>query len=173
MQPSTTSGPTASVSAVSCADGDGSVSITLTAGDGGDAFSVRIDDAGYGGSDAPIDVPANQSVDLVESGLDDGDHRIVVDTAVPPASEAEPENLADETRAVSCDPAPVGAYTNPKGSISGSCSFELRVTASNAPVGGNTADLQPVDFALKIEPFADSGGDDPPPTRSGRSAWSP
>lgn len=156
---------TATVSAVTCVAGDGQVDITLTAGEEDATFTVYIDDAAE-----DYEVAANQSETVPVTGLDDDDHTVEVEV-VYPALESEPATLLEQTRTVACDEAPVGPYTNAQGAVGGGCSDEVEVSASNEPIGGNTADLQPVRFTVTLlpsdpdeptEPGDDEPGNDEP-----------
>lgn len=157
----------ASISAVTCVDGDGTVDVTLSAGDGPASFAVYLDGVAYADGSA-IGVAAGEQTSVNLTGLSDDDHTIAVDLLGAPDTETEPQTLATETRTPACDPVPEGAYTNARGSVSDFCTSALEVTASNRPIGGNTADLQPATFTLTIEPFADeTGGDEPGDTGTG------
>ena len=161
---------TATVSAVTCVAGDGQVDITLTAGEEDATFTVYIDDAAE-----DYQVAANQSETVPVTGLDDDDHTFEVEV-VYPALESEPATLLEQTRTVACDEAPVGPYTNAQGAVGGGCSDEVEVSASNEPIGGNTADLQPVRFTVTLLPSdpdepTEPGDDEPADPR--RSAVDP
>ncbi|MET3960832.1 hypothetical protein ABIE44_000766 [Marmoricola sp. OAE513] len=155
-------GVEAVVGSVTCDAEDGSVPVTLTAGAAATDFELYLDGEPYG--DEAVAVPGGTSTTITVAGLADGGHAFDVvlpgDPGADPGSdpgsdpESDPENLVSTTREVACDAAPVGAYTNPKGSVEVFCGNEAVVTATNEPIGGNTADLQPVTFTLSFQPWA-------------------
>ena len=154
--------PTATIGEVSCVAEDGTVTVGLLAGDSAPAtFEVLVDGSQIG-DDVVLDAAA--STEVTADALEDGDHYVEV---LAGADVDSLDTIASETRTVTCDPAPVGPYTNVKGDVFEGCDFTAYVDASNTVVGGNTEDLQPVTFEVAFTPtddpaVTDDGGDPGP-----------
>lgn len=170
--------PAATVGDVTCADEQGSFSVTVRAGDVRTSFGISVEDSFEQeilyeervlapGATAVIAVPdledddytatvdAHEISDEDEIDADDGQ------TPVPPPDTSGPDILVETQRAVSCDPAPVGPYSNARGILESYCSDQVEVHASNRPIGGNTADLQPVEFTVHYLPSGDAPTEEP------------
>lgn len=133
-----------SLSAVSCSnDNQGAVTVTLTAYSTGTdpvPFMLLIDNVSEG-DNLMIPVTPGTPHPVLVSNLDDGTHRIEVIV--------NDQTVFDHTFEVTCDPAPTGPYTNPKGLLWDQCSGQVGVKISNYPIGNNFADLQPVTFTVE------------------------
>lgn len=143
--------PTATVGEVSCVAEDGTLTVTLEAGDSTTDFEVLVDGTPVG--DDPTTVPADESASVDATGLEDGDHtvEVLINGGIDQVT-----SVAYETRTVSCDAAPVGPYSNPHGEVYEECEGSAVVSASNTPIGGNTDDLQPVTFTVGFTPTDDT-----------------
>lgn len=141
--------PTATVSPVSCVDEAGVLTVTLAAADTRPAsFLVLFN--GVGGEETVL--AAGETQDVTTTSIDDGDYTVEVILLTDGDQEID-DTIALEERAVLCDVAPEGPYTNVRGSIMDSCDGTGWVTASNKAIAGNTEDLQPVTFVLSFTPF--------------------
>lgn len=160
---------TAVISEVTCIEEDGQVTVTVAASDTEPAtFLVLVD--GEGGEE--IALAAGETQDVVTTALEDGD-RTFEAILMTENGEEVGETLVFENRAVLCDAAPEGPYSNARGEVMDSCEGTGWVTASNKPIGGNTEDLKPVTFRVTFTPTDDEvvdptdggdgtdGGEDP------------
>jgi hypothetical protein len=165
-------GPSATIGDVVCIDRDGTIAVTLVAGDDATGFIVFTD--GTADDTDEVTVPAGSSQVLTLTGLSDDDHLIDVEVS---SDNGEPvDSLAEATKTPDCDAVPVGPYTNAKGTMDDGCyGSDVEVRASNKPIGGNVTDLQPATFTLTFAAFVDQptddatadptdGGDEDPPT---------
>ncbi len=142
---------TATVSEVTCVEEDGQVTVTLAASDTTAAtFLVLV--GGEGGEET--EVAAGQTQDVVTSGLPDGDVSVEA-ILLTEGGEEVGETLALEGRAVACDVAPEGPYSNARGEAMDGCEGTGWVSASNRPIAGNVEDLQPVTFRVTFTPTDD------------------
>lgn len=140
--------PTASLGVVSCVGGDGKLDITVTAGDSATAFLASLSNPYTEGLERDLDLDAGDSGTLSFDDLADEDYELDLSYY----DEDFEDTLIQDTVTVACDPAPVGPYANAKGVIDGYCGDAIEVRAANKPIGGNTADLQPVTFTLTYYP---------------------
>jgi hypothetical protein len=155
------SAPSATIGDVVCVDFDGTVAVTLTAGDDATGFIVFTD--GSADDDDQVTVPGGTSSTLTLTGLSDDDHAIEVDLT-DGDGDGVPiwDELASATVTPDCDQVPVGPYTNPKGTIGSACYGDsVDVAASNKPIGGNVADLQAAGFTVTFAAFVDQPTDGP------------
>lgn len=147
--------PSATISEVTCADADGTVTVDLQSGDTDPAtFTVLLDGSSYG-DDTTLDAGASGQVPI--TALEDGDHTVEVLAWV---GDAEAGTVATADRNVACDVAPDGPYTNVKGDVYDGCELSGVVSASNKAIAGDTVDLQAVDFEVAFTP-TDDPIDDP------------
>lgn len=142
-----TAASSASVSAVTCVEEQGSVDVSLTAdadAPGDVAFLALLDGVSDGD---PILVAPGATTVITFDGLDDNAHTLEVD-ALEKADDEEYTKILDTSFEVVCDPAPEGPYTHETADIHDYCGPEVDLFATNRPIGGNTTDLQPVTFVF-------------------------
>lgn len=143
---------TATLGDVVCADGQGSVTITLTADAANDInfFYDVVGDIYSGGTVAEdsVVVAAGQSKDVTVDDIDDGEYQVFVFAENADASDGE---VLDEAITVACDPAPEGPYTNARGAIEQTCGTAVTAHGANRPIGGNTEDLQSAAYVLALK----------------------
>lgn len=164
--------PSAELGAVTCADQQGRFVVTLEAGAEPTGFSLSVSNSfeRHVFSD-DITLDADQTGSITVPPLDDDEYSVTVhgynvedvDEEIPEVEEPEVDPaapLVDTSVTVACDPAPVGPYSNPRGVVYNGCGA-LDVYASNRPIGGNTADLQPVEFTLTFVPSEDVPVEEP------------
>jgi hypothetical protein len=133
----------ASLSAVSCSNEHGAVTVTLTAYSTGTdpvSFMLLIDNVSEG-DDLLIPVTPGTPKNIPISNLEDGTHRVEVIV--------NDQTVFDQSFPVACDTAPTDSYSNPQGSVNEFCGVRaVMVYASNKPIGNNMVDLQPVTFTV-------------------------
>lgn len=150
--------PTATLGAVTCTGENGRLDIAVTAGETATTFYGYASHPYAEGQDQDLELAAGESGTLSFGNLEDETYSLTVGYY----DEETEDELVDTTFTVACDAAPVGPYTNARGFIDGGCSAEIVVLAANKPIGGNTADLQPVTFTLTYTPEEAVPGDEEP-----------
>lgn len=135
--------PYATVSDVSCVDGNGQLSTTLNPGSQATKpveFIIMVDDSSWGDGEVWLVNPGQtRTVDV--AGLEDGVHTLEIwaqDVVIVPK-----RNVT-----IACDSAPGGDYTNPKAKIFDLCDGIASVQTSNYPIVNDLEHLQTVNFVI-------------------------
>ncbi len=137
---------TAHLGEVTCSEEQGRVDLTVTADPAapGDVHVLFILGS-TSNEEHPLELVPGDSVVIPLTDLDDDQYTLEVLARVEGLEEDFATVLNEEFEVV-CDAAPEGPYTNPKAEIHDYCGHQVDVFATNRPIGGNTADLQPVTF---------------------------